>query len=47
MDRRAAAAKHAFANETAVNMPIPVQYDATCAELPWTRTMDFLEHHLS
>ena len=41
------AAKHAFANETAINMPIPVQYDATCAELAWTRTMDFLEHHLS
>src|SRR5262245_44180758 len=28
-------AMHAFANETAVNAPIPIKYDPTAAELAW------------
>ena len=39
-------AQHAFANETALNMPIPIQYDATAADTAWQRTMAFLKTHL-
>jgi len=39
-------AQHAFANETAVNMPIAVQYDATAADTAWQRTMTFFKTHL-
>lgn len=40
-------AKHAFANETAVNMPIPVEYNATAADLAWRRTLEFLRKTLA
>jgi carboxymethylenebutenolidase len=40
-------ARHAFANETALNMPIPVEYDAACAALAWERTMRFFGQRLS
>ena len=40
-------AQHAFANETAVNMPIAVQYDATAADTAWQRTMTFFKTHLA
>ena len=36
-------AQHAFANETAVNMPIAAQYDATAADTAWQRTMAFFK----
>lgn len=36
-------AKHAFANETAVNAPIPVEYSAAAADLAWRRTLEFLK----
>lgn len=36
-------AQHAFANETAINRPIPVKYDPTSADLAWKRTMEFLK----
>jgi carboxymethylenebutenolidase len=39
-------AQHAFANETAVNLPIPVRYNAAAAETAWQRTMAFLAQHL-
>jgi carboxymethylenebutenolidase len=39
-------AQHAFANETALNLPIPAQYDATAAATAWQRTMAFLKTHL-
>ena len=39
-------AQHAFANETALNMPIPIQYDATAADTAWQRTMAFFKTHL-
>jgi carboxymethylenebutenolidase len=39
-------AQHAFANETAVNMPIAAQYDATAADTAWQRTMAFFKKHL-
>lgn len=39
-------ARHAFANETAVNMPIPVEYDAASAALAWERTMRFFAQRL-
>ena len=32
--------------ETAVNMPIAVQYDATAADTAWQRTMTFFKTHL-
>lgn len=40
------AAKHAFANETMVNAPIPAAYDAEAAGLAWQRTMEFLRKQL-
>jgi carboxymethylenebutenolidase len=40
-------AQHAFANETALNMPIAAQYDATAAATAWERTMAFFKTHLS
>ena len=39
-------AQHAFANETAVNKPIPIKYDKASADLAWQRTLDFLKKHL-
>ncbi len=39
-------AQHAFANETAVNMPIPAQYDPASAELAWRRMIEFLKMNL-
>jgi carboxymethylenebutenolidase len=40
-------AQHAFANETAVDMPIPIKYDATAADTAWQRAMAFFTKHLS
>jgi carboxymethylenebutenolidase len=34
-------AKHAFGNETAIDAPIPIRYDASAAALAWERTMAF------
>jgi carboxymethylenebutenolidase len=39
-------AKHAFANETIKETPLPIAYDAAAAETAWKRTMTFLEKHL-
>jgi carboxymethylenebutenolidase len=39
-------AQHAFANETAINMPIPVKYEPAAAEAAWQRTLDFFDVHL-
>jgi carboxymethylenebutenolidase len=39
-------AMHAFANETALNAPIPIKYDQAAAELAWQRTLDFLKRVL-
>ena len=39
-------AQHAFANETALNKPIPIKYDADAAETAWRRTMAFFKTHL-
>jgi carboxymethylenebutenolidase len=39
-------AQHAFANETNVNRPIPVQYDKNAAETAWQRTLAFFGQHL-
>ena len=39
-------AQHAFANETAVNSPIPTKYDKGAAETAWQRTLAFLGQHL-
>ena len=39
-------AMHAFANETAINMPIPIKYDQPSADLAWQRTLDFLKRVL-
>jgi carboxymethylenebutenolidase len=39
-------AQHAFGNETNVNRPIPVKYDATATETAWQRTLGFFEQHL-
>jgi carboxymethylenebutenolidase len=39
-------AQHAFGNETNVNRPIPVKYDATAADTAWQRTLTFFGQHL-
>ncbi len=39
-------AQHAFANETALNQPIPIKYDADAAETAWRRTMAFFKTYL-
>ena len=39
-------AQHAFANETAVNSPIPTKYDKGAAETAWQRTLAFFGPHL-
>jgi carboxymethylenebutenolidase len=39
-------ARHAFANETLVNSPLPVAYNLDAATLAWQRTMIFLGRHL-
>ena len=39
-------ARHAFANETAIDRPIPIEYQPAAAELAWTRTMAFLDKYL-
>jgi carboxymethylenebutenolidase len=40
-------AKHAFANETNIDKPIPLEYDATAAATAWDRTLEFLRRHLA
>jgi len=40
-------AQHAFANETAVNSPIPTKYDQGAAETAWQRTLAFFGQHLT
>ena len=39
-------AQHAFANETLLNPPIPIKFDAGAAETAWQRTMAFLKKHI-
>jgi carboxymethylenebutenolidase len=39
-------AQHAFANETAIDKPIPVKYDPAAAEVAWRRTSAFFKQHL-
>ena len=39
-------AQHAFANETALNLPIPAKYDREAADLAWNRTLSFLQTNL-
>jgi carboxymethylenebutenolidase len=39
-------ARHAFANETMTNTPLPLQYNPAAAETAWTRTFAFLKQHL-
>ena len=39
-------AQHAFANETALNLPIAAQYNAQAAETAWQRAMAFFARHL-
>ena len=39
-------AQHAFGNETNVNKPLPIKYDATAADTAWTRTVEFFGKHL-
>jgi carboxymethylenebutenolidase len=39
-------AKHAFANETIKNPPIPIEYNPAAADLAWQRTMEFLKRTL-
>jgi len=39
-------ARHAFANETAIDRPIPVEYHPAAAALAWQRTFAFLEKTL-
>lgn len=34
-------AKHAFGNETAIDMKIPIRYNAAAAAQAWQRTLDF------
>lgn len=40
-------AKHAFANETLIDPPIPAGYDPAAAEAAWARTMSFLGRHMA
>jgi carboxymethylenebutenolidase len=39
-------AQHAFANETAVDMPIPLKYDPNAAATAWQRALAFFKAHL-
>ena len=39
-------AEHAFANEEAINKPIPIEYNKAAAETAWTRTIEFFRTHL-
>jgi carboxymethylenebutenolidase len=39
-------AQHAFGNETNVDRPIPVKYDASAADTAWQRTLTFFGQHL-
>ncbi len=39
-------AEHAFANEEAINKPIPVEYNKAAAETAWTRTIEFFNSNL-
>jgi carboxymethylenebutenolidase len=41
------AARHAFANENAVNAPIPIEYNQEAADLAWSRTEAFLTANLA
>ena len=40
-------AKHAFANETIKDPPIPIEYDRAAADLAWQRTTQFLKRNLA
>jgi carboxymethylenebutenolidase len=40
-------AKHAFANETNIDKPIPIEYDASAAALARERTLEFLRRRLA
>ena len=40
-------AQHAFANETALNLPIAAKYDQGAAETAWQRAMAYFKTHLS
>ena len=40
-------AQHAFANETALNLPIAAKYDPTAAATAWERAMAFFAKHLA
>jgi carboxymethylenebutenolidase len=40
-------ARHAFANETALNAPIPIEYNPAAAEIAWQRTLEFLKTALA
>ena len=39
-------AEHAFANEEAVNKPIPIEYNKAAADTAWQRTIEFFKKHL-
>jgi carboxymethylenebutenolidase len=39
-------AQHAFGNETNVDKPLPIRYDAAAAQTAWTRTIEFFGQHL-
>ena len=39
-------AQHAFGNETNVDKPLPIKYDATAAQTAWKRTTEFFAQHL-
>lgn len=39
-------AQHAFGNETNVDKPLPIKYDAMAAQTAWKRTIEFFGQHL-
>ena len=39
-------AEHAFANEEAINKPIPIEYNKAAAETAWKRTIEFFKTNL-
>jgi len=39
-------AQHAFANEEAIDKPIPVKYNESAAKQAWQRTLAFFDQHL-
>lgn len=40
-------AKHAFGNETNIDVPIPARYDAAATAVAWQRTLDFFKTSLA